>query len=40
LANTIAAIHAVARQTYGVRRIHAELRYGHGVRIGRKRVRR
>lgn len=38
LANTIAAIHTASRQTYGVRRIHAELRHGHGVRIGHKRV--
>ena len=38
LANTIAAIHAGSRQTYGVRRIHAELRLGHGVAISHKRV--
>lgn len=38
LANTISAIHAASRQTYGVRRVHAELRYGHGVAISHKRV--
>ncbi len=38
LANTIAAIHAGSRQTYGVRRVHAELRYGRGVRVSHKRV--
>jgi putative transposase len=38
LANTIAAIYAGARQTYGVRRVHAELRHGHGLRISHKRV--
>ncbi len=38
LANTIAAIHTASRQTYGVRRIHAELRHGQGRRVSRKRV--
>lgn len=38
MANTIAAIHSGSRQTYGVRRIHAELRLGHGVAISHKRV--
>ena len=38
LANTIAAIHTASRRTYGVRRIHAELRHGQGRRVGRKRV--
>jgi putative transposase len=30
-------IHAASDGTYGSRRIHAELRLGHGVRVGRKR---
>jgi len=34
----IREIHAVSRGTYGVPRIHAELRLGCGLRIGRKRV--
>ena len=38
LANTIVAIHTGSRQTYGVRRVHAELRHGHGVQISHKRV--
>jgi len=38
LANTIAAIHTSSRQTYGVRRIHAELRHGQCRRVSRKRV--
>jgi len=38
LVDTIAAIHTASRQTYGVRRVHAELRHGHGVRISHKRV--
>ena len=38
LANTIAAIHTDSRQTYGVRRIRAELRYGYGLAISHKRV--
>ncbi len=37
-ANTIGAIHLSSRQTYGVRRIHAELRHGQGRRVSRKRV--
>ena len=31
-------VHARSRQTYGVRRCHAELRLGAGLRIGHKRV--
>jgi transposase InsO family protein len=38
LANTIVDIHAVSRGSYGAPRVHAELRLGMGVRIGRKRV--
>ena len=34
----IREIHAVSRGTYGVPRMHAELRLGCGLRIGRKRV--
>ena len=34
----IMAIHASSRGTYGVPRVHAELRLGRGVRCGRKRV--
>jgi hypothetical protein len=34
----IREIHACSRGTYGVPRIHAELRLGRGVRCGRKRV--
>ena len=38
LANTIAAIHTASRQTYGVRRVHAELCHGQGRQVGHKRV--
>jgi putative transposase len=38
LTERIRAIHAGSRGTYGAPRIHAELRHGHGIRIGRKRV--
>ncbi len=38
LTNIIAVIHNASRQTYGVRRIHAELRHGHGLAISHKRV--
>ena len=38
LANTIVDIHAMSRCSYGAPRVHAELRLGMGVRIGRKRV--
>ena len=34
----IGRIHQDSRGTYGAPRIHAELRLGHGVRCGRKRV--
>jgi len=35
---TIEAIHTMSRGTYGVPRVHAELRLGRGIRCGRKRV--
>jgi transposase InsO family protein len=38
LANTIIDIHAMSRCSYGAPRVHAELRLGMGVRVGRKRV--
>lgn len=38
LADIIARIHAESRRTYGAPRIHAELRLGSGIRVGRKRV--
>lgn len=38
LANTIVDVHAMSRGSYGTPRIHAELRLGMGMRIGRKRV--
>jgi putative transposase len=38
LANAIVDIHAMSRCSYGAPRVHAELRLGMGVRIGRKRV--
>jgi len=37
---TIRAIHTASRETYGSPRVHAELRLGHGMRLGRKRVER
>ena len=40
LTNTIRNIHTESRQTYGAPRVHAELRLGLGVRVGRKRVER
>ena len=40
LTETITAAHAASHGTYGARRVHAELRLGHGVRVGRKRVER
>ena len=36
LTETITAAHAASQGTYGARRVHAELRLGHGVRVGRK----
>ena len=38
LSTTIAAIHVMSRRSYGVPRVHAELRLGHGLQVGRKRV--
>ena len=40
LTETIKQIHAGSEGTYGARRIHAELRLEHGIRVGRKRVER
>ena len=40
LVQAIRTIHADSRQTYGVRRVHAELRLGLGLRCGRQRVER
>lgn len=40
LVEKIKAIHARSKETYGARRIHAELRLEHGIRVGRKRVER
>jgi len=40
LSERIRKIHGGARGVYGARRIHAELRHAHGVRVGRKRVER
>ena len=38
LTTQIRAIHTMSRESYGVPRVHAELRLGCGVRCGRKRV--
>lgn len=38
LSQRIRAIHARSRGTYGVPRVHAELRLDHGLHVGRKRV--
>lgn len=38
LANTIHDIHAGSRGCYGAPRVHAELRLGRGIGVGRKRV--
>ena len=38
LVHLLRAVHARSRQTYGVRRCHAELRLGAGLRVGHKRV--
>jgi putative transposase len=40
LVEVIRAIHASSRGTYGSPRVHAELRLGQGIRVGRKRVER
>jgi putative transposase len=40
LTEEIKRIHTASEGTYGVRRIHAELRLEHGIRVGRKRVER
>ena len=40
LTETIKAIHARSRGTYGSPRVWAELRYGMGIRVGRTRVER
>ena len=38
LSSIIARIHTESRRTYGAPRVHAELRLGSGIRVGRKRV--
>ncbi len=38
LLDTIIEVHAAARGTYGVRRVHAELRLGRHLSVGRRRV--
>lgn len=38
LTESIARVHYACRGTYGAPRVHAELRLGLGVRVGRKRV--
>ena len=38
LANTVLDIHTDSRCSYGAPRVHAELRLGMGVRVGRKRI--
>lgn len=38
LTATITAVHAMSRASYGAPRVHAELRLGQGLRVGRKRV--
>ncbi len=40
LLKRIRCIHEQARGVYGVRRVHAELRLAHDIRVGRKRVER
>jgi putative transposase len=40
LTERIKEIHAANRGVYGAPRVHAELRMGHGIRVGRKRVER
>jgi putative transposase len=38
LTERIRGIHVQSRGTYGAPRVHAELRLGEGIRVGRKRV--
>ena len=38
LTQTIREVHAMSRCSYGAPRIHAELRLGQGLRVGRKRI--
>ena len=38
LTETIVEIHAASRGTYGAPRVHAELRLGQSIRVGRKRI--
>jgi putative transposase len=38
LTNTITAVHVMSRYSYGAPRVHAELRLGLGMALGRKRV--
>ena len=40
LTEKIKQVHAASDGTYGARRVHAELRLGHGIGVGRKRVER
>jgi putative transposase len=40
LLDTIIDVHAAARGTYGARRVHAELRLGRSLQVGRRRVER
>jgi len=40
LTHRIVEIHRQSRGTYGGPRVHAELRLGEGIRVGRKRVER
>jgi putative transposase len=40
LAEKIETIHAANRGVYGARRVHAELRLAHGIRVAKKRVER
>jgi putative transposase len=40
LTETIIAVHEASYGTYGARRVHAELRLGQKIRVGRKRVER
>ena len=38
LTELIRQVHAMSRRSYGAPRVHAELRLGMGVQVGRKRV--